>query len=148
MERNVCAIHLNIQSVDHCFEYFLNLVFRYVFSVFIILVFISTSYELCVRLFLKDQDKKQNNSLIQSFSAINNFREVFWADRPNKKLRMFDGLRAILAFVVLLCHEHELAFLPFQSKGTAFLNRLLYTRNYFLIKNVALVDNFFFLGGD
>ena len=113
---------------------------------------ISTLYDLISKSFPTNKDIKRTKEsfiyqTIQSFSAIPNFKSIFFAERLYERFKFLDGLKAVLAFMVLLCHEHEVSFLQLNSKNTDFAWRFITSRNFMHIKNINLVDTFFFLGG-
>ena len=113
---------------------------------------ISTLYDFISKLFLIIKNNKQTNDsfkwkIIESFSAIPNFKSIFFSERLYERFKFLDGLKAVLAFLIVLCHEHEIAFLQLNSKNNDFAWRFLTSRNYMHIRNIHIVDTFFFLGG-
>src|SRR5689334_15005713 len=116
------------------------------------MVLMSTAYELSrwQSTRKKSSELPLREQLFRSFGAISNIRTIFWSGRPNDKFGLLDGLRTILSFWVLLSHEHILAVLPFNSKrveaSTAW--GIIMSKSYTHMKNINLIDTFFFIGGN
>ena len=113
---------------------------------------ISTLYDFISKTLFKNKDnKRMKDSFVcktfQSFSAISNIKSIFFAERGYEKFKYMDGLRAVMAFIPLLCHEHQISFLQLNSKNNDFAWRFITSKNYMHIKNIHIIDTFFFLGG-
>ncbi len=70
-------------------------------------------------------------------------------ESANNKFRSMDGIRAIIAFWILIEHEYILGLIPLHTKNMASSAsvRLGFEDKYLLLKNMNLVDTFFLIGG-
>ncbi|XP_054166931.1 nose resistant to fluoxetine protein 6-like [Oppia nitens] len=121
-----------------------------IFVILIILTIKSTLYELWRIMWsynhMKDRLSVQLNL---SFSMISNFKSLFINSNPNNRFAFLDGLRSILAFLVLLLHNYWIDFLPYYTKlSTESVGaQIMWSSKYMFITNINLIDTFFMIGG-
>ena len=113
---------------------------------------ISTLFDIISKIVSTNDDKKQTKDsivyqMIQSFSAIPNFKHIFLTERTNNRFGSMDGVRSILSFTILLIHGHMLALFPQSWNGSQFIYNIMISLKYIHIKNLNIIETFFFMAG-
>ncbi|CAG2167838.1 unnamed protein product [Oppiella nova] len=87
-------------------------------------------------------------TITNCFAIVPNFVAIFDVSAKPNRLSAMDGIRAILCFWMILQHEYDMGYLPFQSKKASesapynFHSML----RYILLINWNLTDTFFLMG--
>ena len=113
---------------------------------------ISTLYDFISKTISTNEDKKQTKNsficqTIESFSAIRNFKSIFFSVRPNEGFKHLDAIRSILCFTVLFAHSTQLSLIPGYPKNISFAYNYVTSTYFSALKNFCLIDTFFFIGG-